>query len=346
LKTLTFITLFYFTTTSFASLYIAKIPNNYYTVTTQGGLHIYAGSTVNRDSCTGLACDSCASLKADFTAQGSSAYGGPTAGQSTTCSLKEVHPDDNLTLMLASTTPSGVPSNASMYYKTLNDDSLVPVPMASPFTGSAMPVSIAWSRLCESAASSSDCTEGFSPTNFILGWSTDGTNFSESVTFNIAYRYVSASPNWATWCGAGFSGNFQSLMEGFCSVNVTAGDRTAMASIDANTKDSYLVPSLENSYSQQTRDASGMNYSGVAVFYTTDQNKFTTATPMQVLSWDVKAGQLQQNTIYGLKNGITYYFAVASIDQAGVLSFFTNPADENFTVDTHGASTQAVSPHP
>ncbi len=347
LKLTAFASLVLFVPPTLASIYISNIPTDYYTITTTPGLTIYAGSTINRGLCTGTGCDSCSSMDADF----SSPSGYPPAGSQTTCSLKEIHPTDVLTLTLVSDFPGGVPS-APIYMKS--PTGLPVAATGSPvFSGSTVQLSIPWSQICATLSYDGSCTTSFPATPLIIGWSKDaGDTFSESVEVNVVYRYVTQSESWTSWCdpAAPSTGAPGVPFEGFCYFTAYPGDSMASIFPSINKNDSYLVPDLQYSsyYSRSSVDPSGMSYSGLAVFYSTDSKKMTTGMPMQVLDWNIATGALQQNAITGLTNGTTYYLAIASIDQAGILSFFSNPASENFStvaVPPQGNS-QAVIPHP
>jgi hypothetical protein len=352
-----------FASASFATMTLVSYPTNFFTVvqatTTTTAPTIYAGQTSSSAACTAAGiitplCDSCALMNSDITASsGSTTY--PTTGASTVCSVKETRSTDTLNLSLSSNYSGGVPA-AQIYIQGASGTNTTAVAVTNAiFNGTSANVLIPWSQICQAIIGDSACKTSFSSTALNIGWGNSGSaTLTEYVTLQIAFRYVDSSPGWSDWCGPSFNGTYQYSDEGFCYFTAYPGDSKAYIFPTANTTDGYAVPDLTAGGTPTSTDASAMTYAGVAVFFSTNSAQFTTATPHQTMTFPATAtgvipgGTLTPKYISGLTNGIPYYMSIASVDQAGILTFFSQPSAETFTtqvVPPEGNS-QAAIPEP
>jgi hypothetical protein len=316
---------------------------------------IYAGMTANNNSCTGMLCDSCTGINSDITINGGSTTP-PTTGNVTTCSVREIHPTDNFTVTLSSSFSGGVQSAPIWIQNGSGTSTQVIVNgTAAVFTGSSATVSIPWKLICSSLGNDANCTTSFPLSTMSIGWATSApsstTGWGETpASLQIAFRYVAQSPTWSTWCAPPFAGSYTSVDEGFCYFTAYPGDSKAYIFPTANTSNGYSVPDLEYSSTSSTSsaDPSAMSYAGLAVFYSTNQSQFLTSAGHQVLNFSPSTGNLTPKYISGLSNGVPYYLFIGSVDQSGIVTFFSQPSAENFstTVSPPNGNSQAVIPEP
>jgi hypothetical protein len=336
-----------FASASFATMTLVSYPTNFFTViqasSTTTAPTIYAGRTSSSIYCTGPQCDSCTGMASNFnSANGTgTSFTPPASGQYTTCSVKETHAADTMSLTVSSNYSGGVPG-AQMYIQSAGGTTSSVTITGVLFNGSSLTFAIPWSDICQAASGDATCSTSFPSTALNIGWGSAGATLTEYVTLQVAFRYVAQSPNYASWCfGTNFSGTYQND-EGFCYFTAYPGDSKAYIFPTAYTAASYVVPDLSdyqgNDASASATDLSAMTYAGVAVFYSTNQTQFTTATPHQTMSFasttsgTAVGGSLSPKYITGLTNGTPYYMTIASIDQAGILTFFSDPNTSTPTV--------------
>jgi hypothetical protein len=341
---------------------LVSYPTNFFTViqasSTTTAPTIYAGRTSSSPACSGPQCDSCTGMAANFdSANGSGTpLTPPESGQFTTCSVKETHAADTMSLTVSSNLAGGVPNSQMYIQSTGGTTSSFPIPGVF-FNGSSLTFTIPWSLICEAAIGDLNCSTSFPSTPLNIGWGSAGAALTEYVTLQIAFRYVAQSPNYASWCftgtGATFNGTYQND-EGFCYFTAYPGDSKAYIFPTAYTAATYVVPDLSypsgTDNSQSGADPSGMTYGGVAVFYSTNQSQFTTATPHQTMTFasttagTAVGGSLSPKYITGLTNGTPYYMTIASVDQAGILTFFSDPNPATMTLGYPMSFTTQVVP--
>jgi len=324
-------------------------------------------------TCTGnTLCDSCGSTTAAL-----STY---TGGFGPLCSLKEVNTNLNLTIT-GNFTPTTVPTTTYFVMQISSSSATTIVstgdytaPTATLATGSNVNLSyvIPWAHICNYAGATTACTASFTAT-ITFGWSNSSTAFSggETGTLQINYRYVKTSGTagvapytspWATFGPGPTTNDYQ----GFYSFLAFPGDQKVyILNPTTITTNSYDVSNLSGSGTSPGTDASGLKYSGIRVFYklaTSSTAAAFTASgggqsgtdDTQDLTLDTTNGSITPKSVTGLKNlnGTTqeYQFVIASIDQAGILTYWTNPNGTspnamNFAITPTG-TTQAAQPQP
>lgn len=306
--------------------------------------NLYLGSTSSFNSCTGDMCDSCTGL-------------GNTSAitAATVCSERELKSGTNITFTF--TNPTAATVGNTVYAKVMgSSNNLIGTPTAVPVTAvnQTMSVTIQASTLVTSGLGAASFQTSAAGT-ITVGWGTDETtSFTDSTVVNVKYRYVDTSMGaFATWpcTGAG-------AYEGVCNFDVFPGDQKAyITPINMVTSGNYEVPNMNVGGSLSTADTSTMIYSAVRMYYihttSTTAATFTPASAQVSGENDYQDiqltnGSLQSKYVSGLNDYTQgdpdeYQFVAASIDQAGILTYFTNPASENFAITPTG-STQACQP--
>ena len=264
---------------------------------------------------------------------------------------------------------------------TNSSDTLVSVtgPTSWSSTTQAITVSytIPWVKICAGStitnsgvASLSSCLGSFS-TTVNVGWGTSNTfTDSGSVTFN--YRYVAtqsatavsaSSPPESPWATFGTTGPTTADWEGFYSFNAFPGDsKIYITNPIIYSGENYDVGDYQVSLGAAPTQADGstLKYSGMRVYYV--QASSSTAGDFRVDGGGNANGSTQGYAdlsysggslspayvsagITNLTGSNEYQISIASMDQAGILTFFTNPAKESFALTPTG-STQAAQPQP
>ena len=362
------------------SITAAPVGSSFYTSSGTTTAPIYnLGSTAAIANISGgcsTVCDSCAAQSFQFgTTTQNSNY---TTTLGPLCSVKEFSPNEYINITL-NATPTTAITTGTIYYmvevgSTFLSSSLFTV-SSTPTTLATTPISLTFkvqlSDICgNSSYGISDCLGSFT-TNVTVGWGTSNNTFTESGAITLNHRYVAsqtststtvpATSPWATWK----TGPSITDYEGFYYFTAFPGDsKVYITNPTAYTAESNYVPdlsltaSLSNNY-PTTRDASGMTYTGIRVYYNLTSSStvgsFTVAgtgtagvTGYQDLTYS--GGNLSPSFVSGLQNlsgSNEYQIVIASIDEAGILSFFTNPDSTspvmNFGLTPTG-STQAAQP--
>jgi len=284
---------------------------------------IYLGSTVNHTSCTTAFCNSCAAQAATV---------GP--GSTEVCSLSDASPSDLLTFQVTSSATSMNFSTGGFYFG--NGTSYTAVASYSVTSNTTATVSILMSSICNSLKSDISCTQSFTQP-LTIAWGTQNPpteTGSDSGSVTISFRYVNASPSSATWGCSG--GSLSTDYEGVCNIVTFPGDsKIYVNSVDVDPSNlPGALPCMDTSGCAATStDPSGMLYAGTVVF-ASSSTAMTTATDYATLHYAVggAAATPTPKYIQGLNNGTPYFLGVASVDQAGILTFFADPTTTNITV--------------
>jgi hypothetical protein len=362
------------------SITATPVGSSFYTSSGTSTAPIYnLGSTAAIANISGgctTVCDSCAAQTFQFGTTTQDSNYSTTLGP--LCSIREFSPNEYINITL-NATPTTAITSGTIYYmvevgSTFLSSSLFTV-SSTPATLGTTPISLTFkvqlSDICgNSSYGKSDCLGSFT-TNVTVGWGTSNDTFTESGAITLNYRYVEsqttpsttvpATSPWATWN----SGPSITDYEGFYYFTAFPGDSkiyitnpTAYTAESDYVADLSPTATLSNNY-PTTRDASGMTYTGIRVYYnltsSTTVGSFTVAgtgasgvTGYQDLTYS--GGNLSPSFVSGLQNvsgSNEYQIVIASIDQAGILTFFTNPDSTspvmNFALTPTG-STQAAQP--
>jgi hypothetical protein len=342
---------------------------------------VYTGMTdaINSISggCTGI-CDSCTAQS--FVFGGSSTNSGYTSSLGPLCSKYELSPNTTIYITITATPNAAATSpvfqvEAGSTYLTSAEFSTTTTPPTTLTVGQSFSVTFAlqWKSVCQySSIANSDCLGSFSE-NVTVGWGANSGSFTENGAVTFDYRYVKSQTTvssttpptspWASWK----TGPASSDYEGFYNFYAFPGDQKIyITSPVIYNSSSYVVGDLWTNVTTTSAslptspDASGMVYNGVRVYYiqtsSSTPGTFTVAgggaastNSYQDLTFT--NGYLTPQYISNLVNlentSNEYQLVLASIDQAGILTFFTNPNTSattpmSFVVGT--GTTQAAQP--
>lgn len=318
-------------------------------------LRVFAGRTFNQQNvCNSVSptetCNSCALLgNIPITGSGGLANG-------LACNDREVHPSLQFSVTLSSD-QAAVYSNCTNIIMARLDSTTIEPSGHSTFTQNTagQEVTAYWdlARFCEKASGgTSQCLSSFRM-NLQIGFRSNcGSEFVSGETpikVELSYRYIGNSPKMTFGCDEATLGAF----EGFCNFAVYPGDeKVHLSETGVNNANSYAVgdqtaattPSLAG-----TRDSSNMIYRAVRIFYEpgTDFTPLTPASPSQEIT--VVEGVPQDSRVTGLENGVQYVFAMANVDQAGNVEFFSDSQGTTMSASVDPAEfgqTQSAIPEP
>lgn len=246
------------------------------------------------------------------------------------CSLTSIHPNLYLLITLKSSTAATFTGSPRVRYKLssnttqsfVDDDGTQSLTVNSSFTAK-----IKWSSLCANAGATADCDNFPTSATLSVGIdnNSDGT-LEEKVDFNIVVRYLdgAVATTIATACVPGVPA--ATTQEGICDYSLLKGDEKIYISDIAASSATLETPKT------------GVNYDRIVMFYAQgpegDPNAvinpvtaISTNSPSYVL--DLKSNStttpsLSDARITGLKNDTKYCFALANMDQTGIVSYFPN----------------------
>lgn len=337
--------------------------HNFFSTQSGAVTTIYAGTTANNSKCTSSPCDSCANMTT-LTGALSAAF----------CNVNEIRPSaDSLTLTV-STDNTNLGASPAFFAKILKaGQSVILTGATSPSVSQGTATfTYTWAEICAAAGGTTTtaCDTSFA-TTITLGWIASGTpdgskQPTEGVQFGIKFRSVGNVPTGTANCkpaslgGPGTSGDYQ----GFCYFTAYPGDKKAYIFPTANTSNSFAVGDLHNLTAPAVAggvDPSGIVYSKLHVCWQagTVAGETPPATPGTItpgggctdLTLDATNSanpSVSPMYVSGLQNGIPYYFTIASMDQAGIVTYFLASAALNWstTVTPPAGATQAVIPGP
>lgn len=328
---------------------VSGISNYFHLMTAQSANEYtaYVGKTAT--GCTSnsvsAACDSCATL-----ASSTIKTIGNANPLNLVCNKSEIHPDLYFSLTLSSTNANAYancPGKAIIMRPSGVTSNFV-TPVASTQTGyqtgvagQAVTVSFKWADICNSVGAGSTCTESFAKT-FEFGFNSncqDSAFVDVGLRLNVKFRYVAASLGYMTFPCDGVS-LLPATYEGICSFYASRGDeKVYFKGIGApeSTSTTLLVPSTNGTTGNAT-DASGISYDKLRVFCKPVNGPFDTLTTNDVCAdIQIDGKTLTKAKIEGLANDVAYEFLAANVDQAGNVTYFSNPN----SVGTLGIATPA-----
>jgi hypothetical protein len=250
----------------------------------------------------------------------------------TVCNQNSIHQNLNLSMTLVTATANlfnatsprvkyKLSTNTTTLYDVSNYATLNP----SLAAGQSFTAQIKWGDLCANAGGGADCSGFAAGTKLTMnvGIETNGSGaLAESVNFDVVIRYVDpTAASTVTACPTGAT----SAGSGVCDYTMDRGDeKVYLADIAAD-------PSL-------TVSGSSVLYNKIVLFYTKDLDAATFSTTVNNKSESVTLGitpangtttaaTLAENRIMNLENGHKYCFALANVDQTGIISLFPNTAD-------------------
>lgn len=317
-------------------------------------VRIYAGSTFNQvqptDNVTtpGNSCTS-----SSFAALPISRFF--STGDKIVCSDCEIYPQLLFSVTIQSDKGETYLSTCSTPLLAKVDGTPITIKTLEPATytpnvpNQSLTAYIEWGTMCNAAGAGS-CTRS-DKWNLTVGFAaTCGNNddFSSdgTVKFEISYRRVDDSPAATFGCAEGAVQPY----EGFCIFKVFPGDeKVYLSELTPNLGQGLVVPDLQSGSSGA--DESGIIYKAARLFFVQGNQtdllvEGLGATSVADFEYSLTGG-LKKDFIGGLTNGLQYSFIMGSVDQAGIVSFFTNPnvAGMNFLTTPIG-ETQSTIPEP
>jgi hypothetical protein len=288
-------------------------------------------------------CDSCIYL----TNLGTNPTGGATAFVPA-CNKTNVYPTLKFDVTFTSDTAGY--GAASKVYMVNGSANTVGTLVSPTIITSGQPVTarFTWANICGtfSPNTKSDCTESFTK-SVQLGISKDGTaTLTDYFTLQINYRWVDPTLlQYHTNCSLTVPTDAVAN-EGVCGFDIRPGDEKVIVG-------NVLIPlasagSSQTSWPTPPGDSSGVNYAGLKVYYrevpgndgTTPpaNGEWATIAPGAAGTFEVdnlpidSDGAMSQTRIKSLSNDVTYVFAIATYDQAGNITNFSDivPGTGNF----------------
>ncbi|MCE3009828.1 MAG: hypothetical protein LW875_04360 [Proteobacteria bacterium] len=244
------------------------------------------------------------------------------------CNEKSVHNDLRLYVEFQ---VDSVPASSSFMAKwgnatvTISDQSV-----STPVAGSILWVRIDWDNICNAADSASCSSNSDFNGTLDVGVSNGSstTDFSNKVSLKVNFRGVDAAlaarhaDGWSTACAAD---------EGFCKFSMQPGDKKA------------FVNDLERAATGPS-DSSNIKWDRLRMYYRPTQGSFCLSpatdgyADLLVKDKTVVAASLSNNKVDGLNNDVTYDFLMASVDEAGNVQYFSDPAVLNATPTRYRAT--------
>jgi hypothetical protein len=327
IKMVFFATLFLLSANTFAATKLISFPTtDYETVeTTATGLKIYAGMTDNPGTCsTTPTCNKCAGDNTAITTNRA-------------CGQHEVVPSGTISFVIRSDNTTLTSATATAAIRNTSTPGSVIVTSSSTYAANSdLTVSTTWLNLCASAGAA-NCTGSWTA-NFDVGFSSDaGSTVTEKITVTILFRYVAeaSAPAQSFNCAAPVDG------EGFCSFIAYPGDKKAYILPTFNSANTTGVVSNFSGAGSGT-DISTIKYKALRVFYVLGTGPADTQAAnaaaftmdmsnYQDLSYTIETNTLTPKFISGLTNqdptaGNAYVLVTGNLDQAGIVSSFSDPA--------------------
>lgn len=297
---------------------------------------VYAGRTVT--GCTSTSqttpCDSCAQLAA----QPISSY----SANQLVCNRQEIHPDLYFTVGLSHTNAATYIScpDGLIGMKVSGDTGSLQRPIAGTQTsytdgvaGQSVSASFKWSQICSLIGAGTDCTQSSDGSKVIEIGFNSGCNNSALVDVGVRmivnFRYVTGNLGFMTFpCSDSL---LPLAYEGICSFSVFRGDEKVYFENIGAPKHPNLttLPVADSSGTAGvSRDSSNISYDKLRVFCKPVSGaQYSTLTTNDVCGdLQIDGKTLTKAKIEGLMNGVQYEFLAANVDQAGNVTYFSDPS--------------------
>lgn len=293
---------------------------------TPSGLSLYDPGTQSTSTTTGTS----PTIYGGFTGLNGTAPGGcanPTADQTCNsclgdglkvCSQTSIYP--NLYLTMTIRTSTTIASGARLRWKYSDATGSNPIDNTPTLAANTdMTIQIKWSNLCQYANSGdTSCTSpnGFSKTLQVGIDSNSDDTIDDKVTFNIVFRYLAPGSEETIGTACVLNTTPERATEGICDYNVSRGDEKVYIS-DYKASGNDLLTSNSN-----------IKYNRIIMFYNTnatDASTVTNASPSLTINLtnnSPNSPSIPDPRIRGLTNGTKYCFALANVDQTGIISYY------------------------
>lgn len=317
-------------------------------------IRIFAGSTRNQcvNSDLNKPCNSCAS--SNLATQTFENYF--TGNVNRVCSELEAYPSLRFSVTLSSDQGTVYKSSCSRLiigqFSTAGGGSslpaleVTPVQVSEGVANQEVTAVFDWATICNGGGGGSSCNASWKST-LSVGFNkdcADGELADGSVKIEIHYRYVEDSPAATLACDP----NALQGLEGFCDFTAYPGDeKIFINNLSYEQANGLKVPNFESAITAPyTQDGSQMTYKA-ARFYLVEgaASAIRAASISSAIRADINfslAQGIASDSIQGLTNGTQYSLVMASVDQAGIASFFTDVTTLNYATDPIGETQSAI----
>jgi len=314
-------------------------------------VRIFAGSTRNQCVNTDLnkPCNSCAS--SNLSTQPFQSYF--TGNVNRVCSEQEAYPSLRFSVTLSSDQGALYKSSCSRLiigqFSNTNVSTLevTPVQVSEGVANQDVTAVFDWASICNGGGGGSSCNVSWKNT-FSVGFNKDcgDSELADgSVKFEIHYRYVEDSPAATPACDP----NALQGLEGFCNFTAYPGDeKIFINTLGYEQGNGLKVPNFESAITAPfTQDGSQMIYKAARFYFvegdgsTIQAASLSTASSPADINFSIAQG-IASDSIRGLTNGTQYSLVMASVDQAGIATFFTDVTTLNYATDPIGETQSAI----
>lgn len=322
--------------------------SNYFnkSVTVSGNeVTVFAGNTETAclSSNSGEPCNSCAALATT-----------PIASATATdlvCNQRQIHPDLFFTVTLRNPNITAYPAcpTALIAMKVSGATAALTAPFAgtqSAYTPGVanqnISASFKWSQICSLIGAGVGCSNSVAPTTLEFGFNSTCSNSTLvdiGLRLNLRFRHVARTLGFMTFpCDDVL---LPGPYEGICSFTTYRGDgKVYFLDIGAPFGSTTTLPVPDSSGTLGvTADLSGMVYDKLRIFCKPTSGPLHTSITTNDVCGDlqIEGTKLNDAKIEGLTNGVEYEFLAANVDEAGNVSYFSNPT----AVGTFGVATPA-----
>jgi hypothetical protein len=294
--------------------------HSFFATTNSSVVTIYAGMTDKSSTCTTSACDSCSLITTQIDA-------------TTVCNTMEIRPSaDSISFVVKTdSTALGTSPAFTITTSTSGSSGSTAVTLtANPVLAqnAATTYTATWAEICNAAGATAACNKSFA-TTLTLGWApTSGGTLTESVQFGIKFRYAKTSAaTYTKYCKDTVAADSYA---GFCYFTAYPGDSKAYIFPKMNLSNSFVVNDLQagSMTAPLAADPSGITYSKLRVcwFEGTATGIMTPGgskcSDLNLDLSDTAHPKTSPMYVSGLTNEVPYYFNIASMDQAGIVTNF------------------------
>lgn len=265
----------------------------------------------------------------------------PVATGQTVCNVNSIHPNLYFVVTIRSDKTDSFPAGAKIVMSKGTDIIATVATSPDPITvNTDIAATFKWADICDKLKSDSECKTSFQETVLVGVAANSSTAPTDYVTLQINYRVANDAISTA------FHSNCNSVTptaanqnEGGCSFDIFPGDEKVYVDVG--------VPSSADGSSGGTSTwpspgSSVMSYSGVRIFY---RESPTQAGNLTAADWAMAPGDgvtqyqdipiaadgsITNAKVTGLSNDVRYVFMMATYDQAGNITNFSDVNSAEF----------------
>lgn len=257
--------------------------------------------------------------------------------QNTQCNVNRILPSTLLTIEFQ-TDNTSVITNTSALFLTVDSNKITPIEVSNTLAvNSTLYMKVRWSDICAQVNSDTSCsTEGNKTFSFGISTQVDST-LEEFESFQV---YIAGSKGNQYFIPCPTEAATTDPYGGYCHIEIERGDQKV-----------YLTNEIHGPNFNRTEG--GIEYKYLRVFYAAVDSQacqdgqfasvVNSTSPYKDITFTNQNNQftLDDPTITGLENGLTYYFRFANVDVAGNVSFFsadqTSPTNPYLNCLQHSA---------